>query len=101
MDRRPVGLRGDGLVRVVSDQLRHTRNGPDIDVALCGARDMPIFVRSAKLLTCPVCREKREQLIARQSSRPNQMAARAKQLRERAASAPSFMPAKRAWTLRG
>lgn len=59
--------------------LRHIRNGPDIDVALCGERDTPIFVRSSKLLTCPTCKAKLAAFVAARSSRPHeQLMARAK-----------------------
>lgn len=43
--------------------LRHMRNGPNINVALCGERDEPLFAMSSKLMTCPVCRAKRAALV--------------------------------------
>jgi len=63
--------------------LRHLRNGPDIDVALCGERDAAIFVRSSRLITCPVCRAKRDALVASRTSRAGQqLAAKARKRRE-------------------
>jgi hypothetical protein len=63
--------------------LRHYRNGPEIDVALCGERDMPIFARTARMVTCPACIEKRAALVAKGSNWPaQQRAARIQQLRE-------------------
>ncbi|HEX3220600.1 MAG TPA: hypothetical protein VHU77_11405 [Candidatus Limnocylindria bacterium] len=71
--------------------LRHYRNGPEIDVALCGERDMPIFAASTRFITCPACIAKRAGLIARGLSRPRQqLVAEAKRRREMPASSPDF-----------
>lgn len=64
--------------------LRHMRNGPDIDVALCGERDDALFVMSSRLITCPKCIEKRAALVAgRKDKVRTQIAARQVQWRER------------------
>lgn len=58
---------------------RHRRVGSAIDVALCGARDVP-FSPSSRLLNCPVCRVKLQALQGA-NQYAGQMAAKREQLR--------------------
>jgi len=64
--------------------VRHSRNAPDVDVGLCGARGNLSFVMGGgKLLTCPTCRAKRAAMAASRTNRQHdQLEARAQQLRE-------------------
>lgn len=63
--------------------VRHRRNGPCIDVALCGARgDGMVFVQRRKHTTCPGCIAKNAELVATRDTRVHrQLTARKAQLR--------------------
>jgi len=37
---------------------RHRRIGPDLDVALCGARGLYIYANTQKAVTCEACKAK-------------------------------------------
>ena len=59
--------------------VRHRRVGMGMDVALCGARDVP-FAPSSRLLNCPACLAKLATLRGG-NQYSKQMAARRAQLR--------------------
>lgn len=49
---------------------RHYRNGPDIDVAMCGARGALLpFARAIGNVTCPHCKTRLERVIGRRRNR--------------------------------
>jgi len=49
---------------------RHYRNGPDIDVAMCGERGAMLpFVRAIGNVTCQDCKDRLEMVIGRRRNR--------------------------------